>query len=81
MKPQDIKSFEELEKYLAHFTTWDGDHVHDFTGAVVLLGALLDNIRTYSLEVDLNVIGNYLTDEQKVFLKKIAELAQRTHED
>ncbi len=81
MKPSEIRSFQDLEDYLTHFTTWDGNHVYDCGGAFVLLGALLDNIRAYALEVDLERIGSYLKDEQKSFLIRLAELSNRPCED
>lgn len=81
MKPNEIKSFQDLENYLADFTTWDGNHVHDFGGAFVLLGAILDNIRKYALEVDIESIGGYLNDEQKAFLQRLAGLSSRPIED
>jgi hypothetical protein len=78
MKPHEIRSFDDLEKYLADFTTWDGDHVHDFGGAFLLLGAILGNIRRYALDVDIDSIGSYLNDEQKSFLQRLADLSRRT---
>lgn len=81
MNPTEIRSFDDLERYLRNFTTWDGDHVHDFTGTVVLLGALLDNLRINALEVDLEIIGGYLSDEQKTFLRQVAEWSKNPVED
>ncbi len=81
MRPSEIKSFQDLEDYLTHFTTWDGDQVYDHGGAFVLLGALLDNIRTYALEVELERIGNYLDDEQKFFLIRLTDLSRHPRED
>jgi hypothetical protein len=73
MKPAEIQSFDDLIKYLRNFTTWDGDHVHDFGGAFMMLGAILDNIREDEAYFD--DIGRYLTDDQKTFLKRAAEQA------
>jgi hypothetical protein len=81
MKPKDIQSFDDLKTYLATFTTWDGDHIHDFGGAFVLLGALLDNIRENTLDADLDSIHDYLTDEQRAFLLHLAVLADHRDED
>lgn len=81
MKPNQIQSFDDLKAYLATYTTWDGDHIHDFGGAFVLLGALLDNIRENTVDADLQSIQDYLTDEQKAFLSYLAALAEHRGED
>jgi hypothetical protein len=81
MKPKDVRSFDDLRNYLATFSTWDGDHVHDFGGAFILLGALLDNIRENVTDANLECTGDYLTDEQKIFFLRLAELAQHPSEE
>jgi hypothetical protein len=78
MQPRDIRSFEDLEAYIKTFTTWDGDHVHDFAGACCLLGAVLDNLRIKSLEVDLPLIVEHLDESQLAFLRYICRLADQS---
>jgi hypothetical protein len=78
MKADEIHSFDDLKRYLTSFTTWDGDVVHDFGRAFVLLGAILDNIRICSTDADWELIGGYLTDEQREFLKLLAEHASHS---
>ena len=76
MKPADIASFEQLQAYLRTFTTWDGDHVHDFGGAFILLGSFLDNVKANTTDADLKLIGEYLSEDQKKMLLRLADLAR-----
>lgn len=69
-----IESFEDLENYIRTFTSWDNEGGYDFGGAVYLLLASLDNLRFRSLEAELDDIGEYMSQEQIVFLKKITAL-------
>ncbi|MEZ6133822.1 MAG: hypothetical protein R3C53_02820 [Pirellulaceae bacterium] len=60
--------------------TWGTDSQnppYDFNGVVHLMLAALDNIREHALENELDDIGYSMTDEQRFFLKKIADCACR----
>lgn len=46
---------------------------YDFNGVVHLLLAALDNLREHALEEELESIGHTMTNEQRFFLKKIAD--------
>ena len=60
--------------------TWSIDSEnppYDFNGVVHLMLAALDNIREHALEHELEDIGRSMTDDQRFFLKKIADFGSR----
>jgi hypothetical protein len=76
MRFEHIATFTDLKTYLAEFTNWDDFPVpYAFNFVFALLAALLDNLRDNALEADLEMLPNYLTDEQKAFLNRVAEYA------
>jgi len=76
MQLTEIQSYHDLEQYLRAFVNAIGDPVpYDFTAAVHLLGALLDNLRTYALEAGLEDISGYFSPEQIAFLQRLADYA------
>ena len=77
--PLQFESFDELERFLRDWQQWDwleGDTLddYDFAGMIILFNACLDNLRTNAHQAELEDIGGYLRDEQRAFLKKLAEL-------
>ncbi len=78
MKIQDIASLQGLETYLREFTCWgDDEFVYDEAGVVKLFLALLDNMKTHSLDVELEDIGYRFYDPQREFIMKVATFANR----
>jgi len=76
MQLTEIQSYHDLERYLHEFINALGDPVpYDFTGAVHLLGAILDNLRTNALEAELGDIGGCFSPEQIAFLQRLADYA------
>jgi len=45
---------------------------YDFGAIVQMLAACLDNLRTHGLEAEIEDIGDYLENEQKAFLARLA---------
>jgi hypothetical protein len=75
---RDVRGPGELPQYLREFVNVSGDPVpYDFGWAVAMLAALLDNLRVRSLEVELEEVSDRLTDEQRMFLAKLAACANR----
>jgi hypothetical protein len=72
---QKIENFDELEACLRNWRSFADPTVYDFVGSVCLFAACLDNLRTYALEAELDVLKEGLDKEQIKFLKKIADIA------
>ena len=64
-------SFEELAKYLREFDTWDHRGGYDFSGMVYLLGACLDNLRKFSLPIEMEELPGRLEPHQLAFLQRV----------
>jgi hypothetical protein len=68
-----IKSLGQLESYLREFVNCGGDVAPYDSGTVaILLGALLDNMRTHGIESDFEEMQERLTPEQATTLRRIA---------
>jgi hypothetical protein len=80
MQFQSIETFEQLREYLASFSCWGDDPGYDCGGVVILLSALIDNLRENSEEA-LSIVGGYLSEEQKRFLELLAEHARHEGDD
>jgi hypothetical protein len=79
MKLQDIKNSNDFENYLRAFKSWgDEPHLYDFNYVVHLTLALLDNLRQNGFEAELEDVGGAFDDEQRKFILKLAEYANRT---
>jgi hypothetical protein len=80
LTPADIKSFEDLERYLAAFANFHGDPMpYDFVGAFALFVAMLDNLAANHVDADLEGLaetGPPLTDGQRAFLLKLLAIAE-----
>jgi hypothetical protein len=72
----EIQDYEELVDYLRKWrSSFESSHEeYDFAGMVFLLGACLDNLRSFALEAELEDIGGYLDDDQSAFLTRISQL-------
>lgn len=73
---QEIIAFEELEEYLREFRVFRHGSLpseYDFGGAVYLLAACLDNLRSHALDAQLEEIGNYLDPENMTFLHQLSD--------
>src|SRR5262249_1907307 len=81
MRIGDVGSFEDLRAYLSRFTQWEGDWPYDHGGVMVLLAAVLDNLRQNALDEDLCRISPYLDDEQRSFLARLGEYAGQPADD
>ena len=60
--------------------TWSTDPQnppYDFNGVMHLMLAALDNIHEHAMESELEDIGRAMTDDQRFFLKKIADFGAR----
>lgn len=75
MKPSEIKSFDDLKRFLANYTSWDNGHALDSGGLFILLGAILNNLRENAIDADLRMINGYLEDDQKKLLYRLTEYA------
>jgi hypothetical protein len=74
----DLRGPDDLPQYLREFVNIRGVPVpYDFGRAVEMLAALLDNLRDSSLDEDLEEIGPRFTGEQRAFLARISEHANR----
>lgn len=75
MSIEQVKTFENLEKYLREFSNFSGDPVpFDFNGAFHLFLAVLDNLANNHLDADIESLGEFLpvfTQSQKQFLWKL----------
>lgn len=74
---QTIKTFEDLEAMLRHWTSFADPHIYDAGGMASLFVACLDNMRARMLEAELEEIDLYFTDEHKDFLLKLVTMVQR----
>lgn len=50
---------------------------YDFNGVVHLMLAALNNMREHAMESELEDIGRAMTDDQRLYLKKIADVGGR----
>jgi hypothetical protein len=73
-----IKSFEDLVKFVENWRSWSGGGQYDFGGMTSLLGACLDNLRNYALDAELEELAGFLEPDQIRFLQA---LASRLHGD
>ena len=67
----------KYEEALAYIRQYNHPNAYDFNGVVHLLLAALDNLHVHAREDELEAIGHSMSDEQRLFLKKIAGLACR----
>lgn len=78
MKLHQLKGADDLIKYLREFSNIGGDPVpYDRVLVMHLLMALLDNARETFTEGDYDEMPYFFTDEQRVFITKFAEYANR----
>ena len=74
--PRTFQSFEELRSFLRNWHQWGGDvGPYDFVGLVVLLGAILDHLRSEETW-DLKEVCDFLTAEQLAVLLEVAKTAK-----
>jgi hypothetical protein len=74
-------SYEELCRYLRHFTNIGDDPAYDTNGILILLLALADNLRECpSAQGDLRELAETITPEQAAFLFQLAGWARESHE-
>jgi hypothetical protein len=82
MKMPDIRSFDDFEEYLKHFTSWgDDQYIYDFGGVCTLFLALLDNMQRNGVEAEIDEIGGRFTPDQREFLEVICRSVQNFRED
>ncbi|MGH9842880.1 MAG: hypothetical protein ACREEM_29430 [Blastocatellia bacterium] len=67
----------KYEEVLAYIRQHNHPNQYDFNGVVHLLLAALDNLHVHAREDELEFIGHSMTEEQRFFLKKIADIACR----
>jgi hypothetical protein len=72
-----LKTFEDFEAVLRHWVSFADPYLYDAGGMVSLFAACLDHMRLRMLEAELEDIDSYLTDEQKLFLLKLATMVRR----
>jgi hypothetical protein len=66
-------SYEELREYLRNFTNIGGDPAYDSNGILMLLLALVDNLReSPEAEADLPEFAENISGEQVAFLEQLA---------
>ena len=68
-------SFESLRQYLREFTNIGDDPAYDTNGILILLLALVDNLREGAVVDDLPELTEAITPEQAVFLGQLARWA------
>ena len=72
--------YEELHAEIRHYGMQEPPY--DTNGVVHLMLAALDNLRENAFEVEMEMIADLMTDEQRFYLKKIADYAcRRTDEE
>lgn len=75
---EEVKTFEELERYLREFTNFAGDPVpYDFNGAFHLFLAILDNLACNHLDADIESHEEFrpwFSEAQGQFLSKLSRL-------
>jgi hypothetical protein len=74
----DVRTYEDLERYLREFTNVLGDPVpYDFVGAYGLFLAVLDNLVQNHSEANLEDLKegpSAFTEDQRAFLKRLLAL-------
>ncbi len=81
MKPSDILTFTDLVAFLETYTSWDEGYAFDTGGVLVLMKALLRNLKANALDADLQVINGYLEADEKEQLAKLSEYSQLPEDD
>ena len=78
MKIEQVRSFEDLERYLREFSNFSGEPVpYDFNGAFRLFLAILDNLARHHLDTDIESLEEFrpcLDENQRQFLNKLNRL-------
>ncbi len=78
MNIEQVKTFDNLEKYLREFSNFSGDPApYDFNGAFHLFLAVLDNLASNHLDADIESLGEFLpvfTQSQQQFLRSLDRL-------
>ena len=77
MKIRDINKPDDLIQYLRDFKGWESDEVYDFNFISYLFLAILDNIKQFGLEHELDNIGYNFNDSQREFLTQLAKKASQ----
>jgi hypothetical protein len=72
----EIKSYEQLVKYLEHWTSFNDKDTYDFIGLLGLLGACLKNINKHAIEGDFDAINDALDASEKDTIQKLAKLIE-----
>ncbi len=74
--------YEELRGYLRGFSNVGGDPAYDTHGVLMLLLALVDNLRERGeARSDLPELAGSITREQAAFLEQLARWAVEPHRD
>jgi len=81
MKPGDILTFTDLVTFLETYTSWDEGYVFDTGGVLILMKALLRNLKANALDADLQLINGYLESDEKKLLAKLSEYSQLPDDD
>lgn len=76
MSEKSIETFDALCDFLREFNSFYDDPPYDSGGVILLLSAVLDNLREHEEEV-LGIVNGYLSEEQQEFLVKLTEAALR----
>ena len=75
MKIEQVKCFEDFERYLREFTNFPGDPVpYDFNGAFRLFLAILENLSRNHLDADIESheeCRRWFNNDQQQFLNKL----------
>jgi hypothetical protein len=71
-----IENSNDLYEFLRTWMSGEDDTVYDFSSMCEFLGACLDNLDQYALDAELEEISDCLTEQQVVFLKKLASYAK-----
>jgi hypothetical protein len=69
----EISSFDDFAQRIRDFETWGDSGGYDFGGAVILLGACLDNLEKHALPAELEELTDRLEPSQITFLLKVAQ--------
>ena len=72
-------NYEAVREYVRRYNV-DTGYDYDANGVVHLLLAALDNMREHFHESDLDAIAYALTDEQRAFLRLVADSANRKND-
>ena len=70
-------TYQSAVEFIRTWSTDPQNPPYDFNGAVHLMLAALDSIREHAMEHELEDIGHLMTDDQRFFLKKIADFGCR----